>query len=144
MGFEVVHVSEMISGLINEGKITFKSSLSESRVTFHDPCRLGRYCGIYDPPRKVIEEIPGIELTEMLRHREYAWCCGGGAELVPSMGSELAIEIAVGRMEEAKETGAQVIITSCPRCAANLRQADGAIKVYDLSVIVAQAMGLKV
>jgi len=144
LGFEVVHISEMISTLINEGKITFKSSLPENKVTFHDPCRLGRYCGIYDSPRNIIKSIPEIELLEMLRHREYAWCCGGGADLVPSMDTQLAVEIAAGRIEEAKETGAQAIIISCPRCAKTLRDAGDGIMVYDLSVAVAQAMGLKV
>ena len=144
LGFEVVHISEMISTLINEGKITFKSSLPENKVTFHDPCRLGRYCGIYDSPRNIIKSIPEIELLEMLRHREYAWCCGGGADLVPSMDTQLAVEIAAGRIEEAKETGAQAIIISCPRCAKTLREAGDGIMVYDLSVAVAQAMGLKV
>lgn len=144
LGFEVVHVSEMILRLINEGKITFESSLPEKKVTYHDPCRLGRYCGVYDPPRYIIESIPGVELVEMLRHREYAWCCGGGAELVPLMNSELFVEIAAGRIEEAKETGVQSIITSCPRCAKTLRYAGEGIIVNDLSVVVAKAMGLKV
>lgn len=144
LGFEVVHVSEMISDLIDEGKIAFESSLPEKKVTFHDPCRLGRYCAVYDPPRNVLKSIPELELVEMLRHREYAWCCGGGAELVPSMDSALAKEIVSGRMAEAEKTEAQAVITSCPRCAKALRQTGDGIRVYDLSVAVAQAMGLKV
>ena len=142
--FEVLHTSEMIARLIDDGRISLKQGLSESKVTFHDPCRLGRYCGVYDPPRQVIESIPRIELVEMLRHREYAWCCGNGAELVRSMDPQLSSTIAIDRVEEASETGAEAIITACPRCSASLKQATDKITVYDLAVAVAIAMGLEI
>jgi len=142
--FKVVHISELLAELADSGRVSFRKGLEESRVTFHDPCHLGRYCGVYDQPRQVLRSIPGVELAEMLRHREYAWCCGNGADLVRSVAPELASEIARDRVEEARDTGAQAIITSCPRCVASLgRVADG-MKIYDLTVAVAEAMGLEV
>lgn len=142
--FEVVHVSEILADMLGAGKISLKAGLPERRVTFHDPCHLGRYCKVYEPPRAVIGAIPGVELVEMKRHRDYAWCCGNGAELVSSMQPELASEIARGRMEEAGETGAQALITACPRCVLSLERAARGMKVYDLTVAVARSMGLEV
>jgi len=149
--FEVVHISELLAELADSGRVSFKKGLrvsfkkglEESRVTFHDPCHLGRYCGVYDQPRQVLRGIPGIELAEMLRHREYAWCCGNGADLVRSVAPELASEIARDRVEEARDVGAKAIITSCPRCVASLEQVAEGMKIYDLAVAVAKAMGLE-
>jgi len=144
MPFEVVHVSQVLAGLLTSGKLPLPRGLAEGRITYHDPCQLGRYCGVYDQPRQVLGDIPGVELVEMLRHREYAWCCGNGAELVRSMDAGLASEIARDRIEEAREAGAEAIITSCPRCTASLKQVADGMKVYDLAVAVAGAMGLEV
>ena len=142
--FEILHISEMLVQLIDEKRISFEHELPEAKITFHDPCRLGRYCGVYDPPRDILNSIPNTELTEMLRHREYAWCCGDGAEMVRSMNPQLAEKIAADRISEAKQTGSKAIVTSCPRCISTLGKASYGIKVDDLTVVVAEAMDLEV
>ncbi len=139
---EVLHVSEILAEMVGEGKISFDAELAEKKITYHDPCHLGRYCNVYEPPRSVIRSIPDVELVEMKRHHDYAWCCGHGADMVSSMQPELAADIAKGRMEEAKETGAKAVITACPRCGQSLSKAGQSIKVYDLTVAVALSMGL--
>lgn len=140
--FEVVHISELLAGMLAEGKLRFGHDLEVRKVTYHDPCQLGRYCGIYDPPRKVLTGIPGLELVEMRRHRGNAWCCGHGADMVKAMDAEMAAEIAADRMAEARETGAEAVITACPRCIESLERTPEAIKVYDLTVAAARAVGL--
>ena len=142
--FEVVHISEVLAGLVRRGEVSFTKGLGECMVTYHDPCHLGRYCNVYDPPREVLGSIPGIKLVEMLRHREYAWCCGNGADLVRSVAPELSSEIAGDRIKEAREAGAEAIITCCPRCVTSMEQVAGGMKIYDLSVVVAKAMNLNV
>jgi len=140
--FNVMHISELLAELADSGRLSYKRGLAENRITFHDPCHLGRYCGVYEQPRQVLSGIPGVKLVEMLRHREYAWCCGNGAELVRSLDPKLSSEIAQDRVEEAMNTGAQAIITSCPRCIVSLQQVADRIKIYDLTLAVAEAMGL--
>ncbi|MBM3132976.1 MAG: (Fe-S)-binding protein, partial [Chloroflexi bacterium] len=141
--FEVMHTSELMAELVSSGKLELRQGLHERKMTFHDPCQLGRYCKVYDPPREILRHIPGVELVEMLRHRGNAWCCGNGADMVHSMDSELAAQIAGDRIAEARETGAEVIVSACPRCEASLERAGNGMKVYDLSVVAARAMGIE-
>lgn len=142
--FEVMHSSELIAELLKEGRIRPAHALEVRRVTYHDPCRLGRYGGIYDAPRKVLESIPDLEPVEMRRHRGNAWCCGHGADLVKAMDAEMAAAIAADRMAEARSTGAEAVITACPRCIESLERTPDALRVYDLSVVTARAMGLEI
>ena len=93
-------------------------------------------------PRSLLGAIPGVDLVEMERHRDYAWCCGYGADLVSSMRPDLASQIAADRMAEARETGAEALVTACPRCARGLSKAGDGMKVYDLAVALAKSMGL--
>jgi len=85
----------------------------ETTVTYHDPCRLGRQMGIYDEPRELINAVEGVEIVEMVHHGEDAMCCG-----VSSMMScnENARSLRVMRMEEVRATGADTMLTSCPKC----------------------------
>ncbi len=142
--FDVVHVSEVLAELVAGGKIVPQRAPGERKITYHDPCQLGRYCNIYDPPRKLLTGIPGVELVEMRRHRGNAWCCGHGADMVKSMDPGMAAAIAADRMSEARETGAEAIVTACPRCIEALERVPDALKVYDLSVVMARAMGLEI
>jgi heterodisulfide reductase subunit D len=89
-----------------------------AKVTYHDPCRLGRHAGIYDEPRKVIESLPGVELEEMAHHREGALCCGGGTWQHCDAVTRRAQK---RRLDEAVATGAEAMVTACPRCAIHLR-----------------------
>jgi Fe-S oxidoreductase len=171
MNFEVVHAVECLDELIREGRLepTKKMPL---RVTYHDPCHLGRLSetkipsggkeervmgclpvkdipkavgmnGIFDPPRNVIQSIPGVELLEMERVREYSWCCGSGGG-VKSAFPEFALWSAKERLEEAKATGAEALVTCCPWCEKNLKDAvesQGAIfPVYDATELLIQSL----
>ena len=150
--FEVLHIVEFIDRLIKEGKLKFTRTVPMT-VTYHDPCHLGRrenvfvpgkpIMGIYDPPRVIIRSIPGIELIEMERIKENAWCCGDGGgvkEAYPDFNAWTAQE----RIEEAKTTGAGAIITACPWCERNFIDAINGngeeMKVYDIVELVQQAI----
>jgi len=141
LDFEVYHMSEFLADLVDKGELEFKKL--DKRVTYHDPCHLGRYCKIYEEPRKVIEAIPGIELVEMKRNRADAWCCGSGIVLTPTF-PKLSLGIAEKRIEEAKETGAEVIVTACASCVTQLnlavRRTRTDIEVVDLVDLIARVL----
>ncbi|MEM3704058.1 MAG: (Fe-S)-binding protein [Candidatus Bathyarchaeia archaeon] len=142
--FEVVHISEIIADLTEKGKIKLPERI-EKTLTYHDPCHLGRFEKVYDPPRKALSAIDGAKLVEMVRNKENAWCCGGGSVVYVAF-PDLTAEIAKDRVSEAKEAGAEAIVTACPLCVTVLTPAArrAGIEVYDLPVIVAKAMGLKI
>jgi Fe-S oxidoreductase len=112
--WEVFHYTEILSRLFSEGKLT-PSTKSGKKVSFHDPCYLGRHSGIYDPPRELLRSIPGIELKELGRSRESSLCCAGG-------GGRIWAEVPMGerfgelRVLDAVNTGAEILATSCPYC----------------------------
>jgi Fe-S oxidoreductase len=132
----------MIDKMIQEDSIEIKHKI-DGIITYHDPCHLGRHCGIYDAPRNVIDAIRKDEFIEMRRIRNYAYCCGAGGG-VKSAFPELALEIAVDRIKEAEETKADYLTTTCPFCLNNLKQASieikSEIKVVDLLELVNQAI----
>jgi len=143
--FEVLHVVEYLDQLIKEGKIKFNKKVPMT-VTYHDPCHLGRHitdAGVYDAPRDVLKSIPGIELVEMERIRENAWCCGAGGG-VSQANPELALWTANERLKEAKATGATALVTSCPWCEKNFKDAieeyGEQIEVYDIAEIASKAL----
>lgn len=150
LGFEVLHISELLEELIEKEKLEFPEVLKDKTVTYHDPCRLGRHMGVYDSPRNVIRNIPEIDLLEMERNRENAMCCGVSSWL--NCG-KISKQIQIDRLMEAKETNADWLITSCPKCEIHLKCAvDGELpvkrtkvnmKMYDFSVLVAKALGIK-
>lgn len=144
MNVEVVHISEYLSDLIEKKKL----SLGEvkKKVTYHDPCRLGRDMGVYEAPRKVLGSIPGVELVEMKNNKSNSICCGVNSWV--NCGT-VAKRIQIGRLAEAEATGAEVLVTSCPKCLIHLRCALGnrmpvksGIKVEDLTTLVAEAMAI--
>ena len=115
--FEVIHISQYLFELINEGRLELTKEYGK-KVTYHDPCYLGRHNGIYDEPREVLKKIPGLELNEMPDSLEDSLCCGGG-------GGRIWMETPKGerfcdlRVEQAIDVGAEVLATSCPYCIAN-------------------------
>jgi len=145
---ELQHISEFLSEKIEKGEVSFTEV--KKKLTYHDPCRLGRHLGIYEPPRKVIESIPGIELVEMKENRAESLCCGTSAFTNCDSCSK---QIRVERLLEAKATGAESIITCCPKCQIHFRCAmvnkgevkgpDVEIEVMNLVNLVAQALGGK-
>ncbi len=111
---EVEHITQTIWNAIKNEKLKLKKIKKPVKITYHDPCHLGRYCGVYDEPRQIIKAL-GYELVEMKFNREGAFCCGGGGG-VRSNYSELSEEIAKERVNQALETKADLIVTSCPMC----------------------------
>lgn len=109
--FEVQHITELIAGAIDEGKIKLKEL--NKTVSFQDPCRLGRHLGIYDEPRKAIASVPQLKLQEMARSRKNAICCGVSAWMNCSTYSK---SIQLARLKEAKQTGADLLVLACPKC----------------------------
>ncbi len=119
---EVVHTSELFNRLINEEKLVLKNS--PTRITYHDPCHLGRHSSIYDEPREIINKT-GL-LVDMKRTRERSRCCGAGAG-VKSSYPETAEKISLKRIQDAEETSAELLVTSCSFCILNL---ESALKQY--------------
>jgi heterodisulfide reductase subunit D len=116
------------------------------KVTYHDPCHLGRHSGVYEPPRRVLSKIPGITLVEMQNNRKNSNCCGGGGGFF-TIKPEEAISIALRRTNEALQTGASSVVTACPLCEMNLRYAsgrldEGKLLVQDLIELVAMSIGI--
>ncbi|NLE45780.1 MAG: (Fe-S)-binding protein [Chloroflexi bacterium] len=143
LGFELLHASQLLARLIEEGRIEFTAEVPWV-VTYHDPCDLGRKTGVYDAPRQVIRSVPGVELVEMASCRENSMCCGGGGD-VAMTDSTVTEGIAARRLAQAADTGAQAIISSCQQCKRTLQQAARAtrtrVRVLDITELVWQAMG---
>lgn len=120
LDFEVKHVLEILMELIEEGKLKFPET--NLKVTYHDPCHLGRHSGMYDIPRDILKSIPGLEFVEMPRNRENARCCGAGGGVRAGY-KELSDKMADTRIIEAEGTGADVLTSACPFCTFSLREA---------------------
>jgi Fe-S oxidoreductase len=114
VNFEVVHISQYVYGLIREGRLKI-SKAYEKRVTYHDPCYLGRHNGIYDEPRETLKKIPGIALSEMPDARVNSLCCGGGGGRV-WMETQKGQRFSELRLQQAMGLGAEVLVTACPYC----------------------------
>ncbi len=117
---EIFHSTQFVKNLIDEGKIRFKRK--PIKVTYHDPCDLGRLSGIYEPPREILQAIPGVELIEMESNRQESKCCGGGGDL-EIVRPDLSASIAQAKIEEIKATGAEAVITACQQCVRTIQMA---------------------
>ncbi len=120
IGARIVHATELVAGLVESGRLRLKNRI-DSKVTFHDPCHLGRHLGVYDPPRKLLESIPGVKLVEMERTREEARCCGAGGGVRTAF-PDLARKISGLRVADAERTEASFLATSCPFCYQSLKE----------------------
>lgn len=167
---EVFHITEYLAQLLKEGRLKPRKKV-KMKVTYHDPCHLGRLGepylhwqgkpipgfqrrfdppkelrrgthGIYEPPRDVLKSIPGLQLFEMDRIKEYTWCCGAGGGVNES-NPEFATWTAVERIAEAEATGAEAIVTACPWCEKTFNQAikasGSSLKVYDVVELLEKA-----
>lgn len=176
MNFKVYHITEYIEKLIKEGKIKFSNKIP-LKITYHDPCHLGRLAepnmpwvgeekkvmgqliitdppkkvnwgntGVFDPPRNILKQIPGMELVEMERIREYAYCCGAGGG-VKAAYPDLADFAGNERIHEAQSTNAEALVTSCPFCEINLgdtnQKMGNKLKIFDVVELINKAMGEK-
>jgi Fe-S oxidoreductase len=141
---EATHYTRLFADLLQEGTLKLSQSVPV-RVTYHDPCYLGRHAGEYEAPRAVLRAIPDLTLVEMRRNRERSLCCGGG-------GGGLWLDVpnterfSVLRVQEALDTGAEIIATACPYCTSMLEDAiktldvDNRIRVLDVAELVAQSL----
>jgi Fe-S oxidoreductase len=144
VNFEVVHISQYLCGLIDEGRLEFSKEYNR-RVTYHDPCYLGRHNGVYDEPRQALNRIPGLTLLEMPDSRKDSLCCGGG-------GGRIWMETVKGerfsdlRVAQAVGAGAEVLVTSCPYCIANFEDSrlalkdDATMEIKDLTEVIQEVM----
>ena len=141
----VMHYTQFLADLLDQGKFTFKKGYHH-KVTYQDPCYLGKHNGIYEEPRKLLKAIPGLELVEMERSRENSLCCGGGGGRMWADFHEAA-HLAEIRVMEALDMGARVLATACPFCLINFEDAvktldkEDALVVRDVSEILFKAMG---
>jgi heterodisulfide reductase subunit D len=110
---EIFHATQFIEKLIDEGKIRFKGR--KTKLTYHDPCDLGRTSGVYDAPRRILKAIPGVDLVELEKNREQCRCCGGGGDL-EIVNPDLSASLAQAKIEEVRATGAEVVISACQQC----------------------------
>ncbi len=139
LGLELVHFYELLADEFAAGKFSFESS--SGVVAYHDPCRLGRYAGIMDAPRALLEGIPGMVLKEMEHNRENGLCCGTNAWMSCSSCSK---EIQKTRLNEAVATGADTLVTACPKCRLHLscalRDMEIDLKIRDMNELLAQTL----
>jgi len=146
LGLEVYHSVHYLERLISEGRIPLKGRKAV-KVTYHDPCDLGRAFQIFEEPRNILKGIPGVEYVEMARNRLQARCCGGGGG-VQANNPEMAVQMAAERVRDALAVGAEVIVSGCAACKDNLRkgakaipkQERGKIKIMDITEMVARSM----
>lgn len=113
-GYNVKFILEVIYEAIKDGRLKLKKPINKT-VTFHDPCYLGRYNGLYELPREILKAIPGLKLVEMPRNRNRSFCCGaGGGNLVREYPGQFRPNNL--RAKEAAETGAEILAVACPFC----------------------------
>ena len=171
--FEVIHTSQLMEKLLDDDKLKLSAEVP-LKVTYHDPCHLGRMSepyepyegekveilsqvymwdppkperrganGVYDAPRNVLKQIPGVKLIEMERIREYSYCCGAGAGCKAAF-PEFALFAGKERVEEAESTDADALISTCPFCSTNLQDAikekGSKLVFYDLTQIVLKSL----
>jgi Fe-S oxidoreductase len=148
VNLEVYHYTQILNDLTKKNKI--KPPQAKAKVTYQDPCFLGRYNNIYDEPRQILQSIPGIELTEMERNRNDAFCCGGGSgNFVTDLLAGSADSPARVRVREAYETGADILAVACPSCLTMLTDAvkvenlDDKLVVKDISQILKESLSVK-
>jgi len=142
LNFEVKHTLEFIIDLIESGKLKLKNEV-KMKVTYHDPCHLGRHSSVYDAPRKLLNLIPGVELIEMERTRENSRCCGAGGGLKSGY-PDIQNKISQTRIKEAEATGATELVSACPFCYQGLQvgiQAlDSKLTMRDITDLVVMAI----
>jgi Fe-S oxidoreductase/nitrate reductase gamma subunit len=143
---DVRHYVELLDELRGAGSLRLTRPV-DARVTFHDPCYLGRYNGVFEAPRRLLRAVPGVEVVEMGHHGVDSTCCGGGGGRMWQGDSDGAGKISEMRIREAVSTGADILVTACPLCLVMLEDArktaavEDRIQVSDLGELVARALG---
>lgn len=149
MGFstEVEHHAEFLDEQIRAGHLSLKQAISK-KLTYHDPCYLGRYSGLYEEPRRILDAISSLDIREMKRSGNKSFCCGAGGGWM-WMDEKIGKRINVERLEDAMETDAEWISTACPFCvtmfddAIKSKDMEESLKIWDIAEIVEQALDIK-
>jgi Fe-S oxidoreductase len=142
--FQVLHHTELLAQLVGEGKLKPARAM-EGPITYHDSCFLGRWNGIYDPPRQVLEAIPGTRLVEIERHKKRGFCCGAGGGRM-WMEEKIGSRINHARVEQTLRTQAPRVATACPFCLTMFRDgisakgAEGKLEVRDLAQYLGESL----
>lgn len=140
-GFKIAHASQFLMRMIGEGRVPLREL--DLKVTYHDPCDLGRGARVFEDPREVICSIPGVTFVELPRNRENCRCCGGGGNL-EMIDATLSSEIAKQKIEEVMSTGAQAVVTSCQQCVRTMttyvRRNKVPVEVLDITQLVHRAV----
>lgn len=144
--YEVINYVELIDMFIEEGKLKLdETTLKNIKITYHDPCYLGRANSIYDPPRKILKSLSG-RYVEMDRNRSFALCCGAGGAQMFKEAEKGDKEVFIERTEEALKTEAEIIATSCPFCMTMItdglkyKNREEEIKNYDIAELIVQSL----
>jgi Fe-S oxidoreductase len=146
MPWPVQHYSQLLVDLLDGGKLILPHDVRK-KVTYHDPCFLGKHNQIYDEPRHILRSIPGLEFEDLDRSRERSVCCEGGGGRMWAEGTNIEERLAHQRVRDAVDLGAEVLAVACPFCLLTLEDAvkilglDDKIQVMDIMELVAQAMG---
>lgn len=140
--YQVFHSSEIIKVLLKKGRIEL-SRVNENTVTYHDPCYLGRYNGIFEPPREILKSTPGLIVREMKKSRQNSFCCGGGGGHA-WMDEPVGERINQMRLKQAIESSAEIVATSCPFCLQMfddaIRSLESSVKTMDIVELVAKSI----
>ena len=144
-GIKIMHVNEFLADMLDKDTLQIVSPISEP-VTYHDPCALARYCQDTESPRKILRSISRGKFSEMETNKKLANCCGQGG-MLPVHRPDIADRVAALRLEEAKETGAEILATGCSRCVAMLSgvqtdKPENLPRVVNIVDLLAAAMGL--
>ena len=142
--YNVLHHTEFISNLIDEKKIILKSKIDYKKLTYHDPCYLGRGNDVYDSPRKLIDFL-ALDFVEMPRNKRNSFCCGAGGAQMFKESENGEFEINIVRTKEALETNADIIATGCPFCNTMMTDGvknldEGKAEVMDLAELIASCL----
>jgi len=144
VNFEVIHITQFLNDLISKGKIKIAKDYKK-KITYHDPCYLGRHNGIFDEPRNVLKSVPGLELNEMPDYRKDSLCCGGG-------GGGIWMDVKKGerfadlRIKQAQDLKADVLVTACPYCIVNFEDSklsmgeNETLEIKDITEIIQEVI----
>ena len=144
VNFDVIHITEYLLELINAGRLELTKEI-EKKITYHDPCYLGRHNGIFEEPREVLKKVPGLDLIEMPDSRIDSLCCGGGGGRV-WMETQKGERFGDLRIDQALEVGAELLVTSCPYCITMFEDSrvtmgvDEKIEIKDITEIIVDSI----
>jgi Fe-S oxidoreductase len=145
MPYPVQHYTQFMAELVDSGQVAFQSEVRK-KVTYHDPCFLGKHNQIYDEPRHILRKLPGVEFEDLDRSRERSVCCEGGGGRMWAEGTNVEERLAHQRVRDSIDLGAEVLAVACPFCLLTLEDAaktlgvDDKLQVMDIMELVAQAM----